>query len=134
RCGFVLGAADLIEAMTTVIDPYAVSIAVADIAEQALSEAGIRAMRARVVTTKENRALLVEGLQKLPQVEKVFEASANFALVRFKDADKIMAGLARSDIYIRDQQHMPGLKNCLRISVGTKTEIEAVLKAIEGII
>lgn len=133
RCGFVLGNPEAVASMGTVIDPYPVPVPVEDIALQALSATGVAAMRERAAKMRANCEVLVRGLSELPQVDRVFEANANFALARFKDARAVFARLAQDDIYVRDQRHMPGLANCLRISVGTRSDIARVLASIAAV-
>ena len=112
------------------LPPYAVPSPVADIAEQALSDAEVKNMKARVAQLMENRCYLVDALQTCSRVEAVFGTEANFVLVRFKDANALFDALRDRSIFIRNQSSQVTLDGCLRISVGTRAECERVIEAI----
>ena len=130
RCGFVLGNKPLIDVLTKTLPPYAVPSPVADIAEQALSDAEVKNMKARVAQLMENRCYLVDALQTCSRVEAVYGTEANFVLVRFKDANALFDALRDRSIFIRNQSSQVTLDGCLRISVGTRAECERVIEAI----
>ena len=133
RCGFVLGNKPLIDVLTKTLAPYAVPSPVADIAEQALSDAEVKNMQVRVAQLKENRCYLVDALQTCSRVEAVFGTEANFVLVRFKDANALFDALKARSIFIRNQSSQVTLEGCLRISVGTRAECESVIEAIRAL-
>ena len=72
RCGFTLANAELINVLLKVIAPYPVPVPVADIAVQALSEAGLARAKFQVLDLNANRAYLQVGLQMIDGVQ-VFE-------------------------------------------------------------
>ena len=58
----------------------------------------------------------------------VFPSQANFFLVRVPDADRTFESLKQQGVLVRNLH--PGLKNCLRINVGTPDENRILLKAL----
>ncbi|WP_340621223.1 histidinol-phosphate transaminase [Xenorhabdus siamensis] len=130
RCGFTLASADIIALMLKVIAPYPLATPVADIAAQALTATGIRAMQNRVEEIIANRAYLQAALDELILVEKVFPSETNYILVRFTNAELVFRALWDQGIILRDQQKQPGLENCLRITVGDRSECERLVNAI----
>ncbi len=80
------------------------------------------------------RERLFAELQKLPGV-KAFPSKANFVLTRFPDAAAVFEGLKARGILVRNLSPMhPLMANTLRISVGTPTEMQALLTALKEIL
>lgn len=69
RCGFTLANEDLINVLLKVIAPYPVPVPVAEIAAQALSEAGLARAKFQVLDLNANRAYLQVGLSMIPGLE-----------------------------------------------------------------
>ena len=126
RCGFVVANPDLIACLHKTIAPYPVPTPVADIAVQALSPAGIAQMQARVAET------LAAALARPPQVRPVHDSAANYLLVAFHDGEAVFRHLADAGIILRDQHHVPGLANHIRITIGSADENAAVLQALDN--
>ncbi|MGQ0287080.1 histidinol-phosphate transaminase [Pasteurellaceae bacterium 22721_9_1] len=133
RCGFTLANPALINVLQKVIAPYPLPVPVADIATQALQSAGIEAMQQRVEEILQNRTALIEQLEVLPIVEKVYRSDGNYILVKFKDGEKVFNTLWEQGIILRNQHKALGLANCIRITIGSKSEMEKTLQAIKAI-
>ncbi len=133
RCGFTLANAPVIELLLKVIAPYPLSTPVADIAAQALNDAGIAIMRERVAEVAENRAWLMAALAPLPCVERVFDSASNYLLVRFTATSNVFKTLWDQGIILRDQNKQPGLSGCLRITIGSRDECQQVIAALRAL-
>ncbi|OKP04773.1 histidinol-phosphate transaminase [Xenorhabdus eapokensis] len=133
RCGFTLASADIIALMLKVIAPYPLATPVADIAAQALTEAGIATMRNRVAEITNNRAYLQQALSQLALVDTVFPSETNYILVKFTNAELVFKTLWEQGIILRDQRKQPGLANCLRITIGNRNECEQLVLAISAL-
>jgi histidinol-phosphate aminotransferase len=133
RCGFTLAQASVIEMLSKVIAPYPVPDPVAQIAIQALSAEGLAVMSERVATLNHNRQILISALQQLDCVTEIFPATGNFVLVRFLDSAKVFAAFARDGIIMRDFANKPRLENCIRITIGSKAEMEATLATLNSL-
>ncbi|WED22740.1 histidinol-phosphate transaminase [Vibrio sp. JC009] len=126
RCGFTLANEELINVLLKVIAPYPVPVPVADIATQALSEAGLARAKEQVATLCENRAYLEEGLSKLEGVT-VFKGWGNYLLVKFPQGDKLFKAAWDEGIILRNSP----IDDCVRISIGSREECERTLAFIE---
>ena len=133
RCGFTLAHADVIAMMAKVIDPYPIPDPVAQIARQALAHGGIDLMRERVTKCLELRNSLKGNLLKLSCVKKVFESHANFLLVEFEDGPKVFEHMLQKGIILRSFETKPGLKNTIRITVGTPEELDEVMRVLTAL-
>ncbi len=76
------------------------------------------------------RERLAAGLAAIEGVQ-VWPSCANFVLVRLPGASRVRARLRDEySILVRDFSYAPGLNDCLRITVGTRDENEALLDAV----
>lgn len=133
RCGFTLANPELIAVLQKVIAPYPLPTPVSDIAAQALQPQGLAQMRQRVNSVLTDRAWLIAQLNAIEIVEKVFESESNYVLVKFQDGEKVFKALWEKGIILRDQHKALGLQNCIRISIGTREELEKTLEAIKAV-
>jgi histidinol-phosphate aminotransferase len=63
---------------------------------------------------------------------KVYPSSTNFVLVRVEDAAAVQTALLARGVLVRRQDHTPAMKGCLRITVGSAAENDALLAAAKG--
>ena len=133
RCGFTVAQESVIEMLAKVIAPYPVPAPVAQIATQALSDSGLAVMKERVKTLNNNRLQLQNALQEIDCVTEIFPATGNYVLVRFKDSAKVFSAFADDGIIMRDFASKPRLDNCIRITIGSKAEMQATLTTLNSL-
>lgn len=133
RCGFALANPEVIQLLLKVIAPYPLSLPVADIAEQALSAAGLALMRERVATITDTRRALAQALSECDCVLEVYPSESNYLLARFAPESQAFKALWDQGIILRNQSSQPGLEDCLRITIGTTTECERVISALRAL-
>jgi histidinol-phosphate aminotransferase len=133
RCGFTLANNEIITLLSKVIAPYPISAPVAEIASNSLQKTGLEQMSIRVQETLLLRAKLSQWLNEQPWCEQVFNSDANFILFRTSLKDELFNTLKAQGILIRDQSQQQQLTNCLRISIGSKREIELVKQVLSNI-
>jgi histidinol-phosphate/aromatic aminotransferase/cobyric acid decarboxylase-like protein len=63
-------------------------------------------------------------------VDKVWPTDANFVLIDCHDADRFMANGIAAGLIVRDLRGNATLPRSLRISVGTREENDALLRAV----
>jgi histidinol-phosphate aminotransferase len=93
--------------------------------------AGIEEYRKQVSRIRNERKRLSEQLSGIKIVEKVFPSDANFLLIRVKDATKIYNILVENNIIVRNRNSV--IDNCLRITVGKKSENDQLINALKAI-
>lgn len=86
-------------------------------------------MAALVERIRGERARLSAGLAAAQPRWTVYPSAANYLLVRTPDARAAFDHLLARGLLVRRQDHYPGLEGCLRISVGTAAENDALLAA-----
>lgn len=77
-----------------------------------------------------DRERLMEAFAELPCCLQVYPTDANFFLARVTDANGIYAHLVEQGIIVRNRSHITLCDNCLRITVGTSEENDALLEAL----
>lgn len=133
RCGFVLAKKEIINILNKVISPYPISTPVADIALQSLEPNYIELMKNRVLDLNSNRIFLSNELKQMSCVKKVFDSSANYILVQFFAFEKIFKTLWDNGIILRNQNSKIHLKQCIRISIGTRLECLRLIEELRDI-
>jgi histidinol-phosphate aminotransferase len=73
---------------------------------------------------------MVDAFKLLPICKQVYPTDANFFLARMTDAISIYNYLVDKGIIVRNRTRVQLCQNCLRITIGTKTENNELLSAL----
>jgi histidinol-phosphate aminotransferase len=130
RCGFTLANEQIIHTLLKVIAPYPMPEPVAQIAAQALSQAGLMTMARQVMLIKTEKDKLKQALISYSSIQLVGDDKANFILFRCAEKQALMDFLVSHKMYIRDQSKQRNLQNCLRITVGSAEQNTQLLTLI----
>lgn len=130
RVGMAFAAPPICEVLSRLKPPYNVSGISQSIACETLATTGV--MRSHVAAIVCERERVVGRLRELPVVDRVFASDANFVLARFRAAHLLFEYLRREGVIVRDRSSMPGCENCLRLTIGTRTENDRLLSCIES--
>jgi histidinol-phosphate aminotransferase len=87
--------------------------------------------KSQVIRIKKERVRLSATLSKMKTIEKVYPSDANFLLVKVENADYIYNTLVNKNIIIRNRSKV--IDNCLRITVGKKSENDKLINALKSI-
>lgn len=132
RCGYVIAAPDVIDALAAVRQIYSVNVltqAAALVAVERREEFASVTEQIRV-----ERARLFEALARIEGV-RVWPSEGNFVLVRTPCASRVRERLRDEySILVRDFSYAPGLSDCLRVTVGTPEENSAVIDALAALV
>ena len=129
RVGYMIAAPEVTRMINKTFMPYhmnVLSLVTADIVYQMRDE-----FIPRIRATVEERRRMFERLKNVPRIE-VFPSETNFILMRFEKAAELNERLEELNIGVRHfSPDAPGLKNCLRISIGTAAENDTVFAEIK---
>lgn len=129
RLGYLCGAAALIDEIEKVRPPYNVSALNAEVALFALEHTDTYAHQAAIVRNERSR--LQHALRELHGV-RPFPSEANMILVRVPDAARTFEGMRSRGVLVKNVSPLhPLLANCLRITVGTPGENDAMLRVLK---
>lgn len=74
------------------------------------------------------RTRLIEELQKIKPVQRIYPSDSNFILVEMKNADHTYDFLIKNKVIIRNRSKI--IKECLRITVGNSDENDRFIQVI----
>lgn len=131
RLGLAYASEDIIGLMNKVKYPYNVNNLTLEKAAEVLSD--ITKIHQNVVLIREARTSLMQAFAQLPICQQVYPSDANFFLARVTDANDIYNYLVEQGIIVRNRTNVHLCHNCLRITVGTKSENQQLLKALRSL-
>ncbi len=131
RLGICMASKEIIAVLNKIKPPYNVN--------------GLTQLKAleRVLATKtvadevkhilyEREQLIIE-LRQISFIETIYPTDANFVLVKVDDADKRYQQLLKKGIVIRNRSTQPLCENTLRLTIGTASENEKLIKTLNEI-
>lgn len=129
RLGYAVGDPGWMHELEKLRPPYNVNALTQAVAPVILAEESLLAAQARDICAERER--LATALATLPRV-RLWPTHTNFVLARFADANRTFDGLHHAGILVKNLHGThPSLANCLRITVGTRAENDALLQALQ---
>jgi histidinol-phosphate aminotransferase len=132
RIGVVIGDADLIAVLQRCQAPYPVPTPCADLALEGLSDDALAQTRERIALVRSERARLHASLERTAGVRRVYASQGNYLLARFDDAETAFRALLSAGVVVRDQRAAPQLGDALRITIGSPTQNDRVIAALNA--
>lgn len=134
RLGYLLGPKWLVSALETVVLPYHL-----DSMKQAAGIAALDhgdAMDRRVARIVEERGRMLVAMAELPVT--TWDSGANFFLFRPEvstgiDGEQLWQSLVERSVLVRNCASWPRLEGCLRATIGTPEENDALLAALRDV-
>ncbi len=120
RLGYAVAHPAAIQYFLKVKAPYNLSACTQAEGLEALAAA--EECRREIKLIRCERGRVAEALRNLPGIEAVYPSQANFILFRCEGAAEICRSLLDEGIVVRDRSGLPGLENCIRVSIGTPDE------------
>jgi len=128
RCGAVIGQQPVIRMLNAVQSPYALATPVVEYVEDALQDERLTQAEAAVEGIVAERERLIAATAKYDFVQRIWPSAGNFFLVQVADAQRVMQHCAKRRILLR---YFGGdLADCVRISVGSVAENDALLRTL----
>ena len=128
RLGMAFASQDIIALFNKVKYPYNINLLTQRQALEALADPFQIDKWVRMLKLERDR--MIEAFQLLPICEKVYPTEANFFLAKMTDAQGIYNYLVDKGIIVRNRTRIQLCKDCLRITVGTKTENNELIAAL----
>lgn len=76
------------------------------------------------------RSRLMQAFMELPICEKIYKTDANFFLAKVTDANAIYNYLVDKGVIVRNRNKVQLCQNCLRITIGNRTENNELIGAL----
>ncbi|WP_185865180.1 histidinol-phosphate transaminase [Blattabacterium cuenoti] len=129
RIGIGIASREIIYWMNKVKNPYNISSLSQEIAFKALENKDLFFYHIKNIITE--RDYMINILNNIPFVNKIYPSSTNFILVKFKcPSYKIYHYLIDKKIFVRDRSKITLCSNCLRITIGTHKENKYLINQI----
>lgn len=128
RLGMAFASKEIIDIFNKVKYPYNINLLTQEKALELLKDT--TDVHQWVSILLEERHRLMEAFSLLPICEKIYPTASNFFLARVTDAQKIYDYLVAEGIIVRNRNRITLCKNCLRITIGTRTENNELMGAL----
>ena len=131
RLGMAFASKDIISIFNKVKYPYNVNSLTQKQALEALKDPYEVDKWVKIIL--QERLRMIQAFKDLPICEKVYNTDANFFLAKMKDAQKTYDYLVDKGIIVRNRTRISLCGNCLRITIGTKSENQDLLAALRDL-
>ncbi|MGA9573345.1 MAG: histidinol-phosphate transaminase [Lysobacterales bacterium] len=132
RCGIVIADPAVIGLLQRVIAPYPLSAMAIDAALKAITAGSKDRQQQFVTSVRQGRADLYRFLSGFDWVRDAWQGEANFVLVRVDDGAGLVNWCASRGIRIRDFGAQPQLENCVRMTIGSPSELIDLKSALQA--
>ena len=131
RLGMAFASPEIIAIFNKIKYPYNVNRLTQEEAIKVLHKPEL--IKAWVNTLLEERTRVMDEFVKLPCCVRVFPTDANFFLAKVYEATQIYNYLVSEGIIVRNRTNVALCNDCLRITIGTKEENDALLDALRKV-
>jgi histidinol-phosphate aminotransferase len=128
RVGILYASASIIAILNKIKPPYNINVLSQEKALERIKDSDKNSLEIQSIL--ENKRELLEQLSKIKYIEKIFPSDANFVLIKVDDASKRYNQLIDFGIVIRNRTTQLLCENCLRITIGTKSENEKLINTL----
>lgn len=132
RCGMAFASEEIIAFLNKVKYPYNLNLLTQEAVYKQVEN--VEQKNEWVKALLMERKSLIDALQALPLVKKIYQTDANFVLVKVDDANKIYKQLVDKGIIVRNRNTVTLCEGCLRITVGTPSENKQLLTALQQMV
>lgn len=130
RVGLAYASEEIIKFYNKVKPPYNISQLNQNVIINALNNKNINLVSENIKLILEEKKRLIENLEKLYLVKKIYPSDANFILIEVENADLIYRKLVAENVIVRNRDSV--IKNCLRITVGSPEENLKLIQALQN--
>ena len=131
RLGYIISNENVIQNLSKIVLPYQVNGISIVAGSAALDDQDFLNHYVNLVSG--NRSYLQEELENIGV--KTYPSEANFIIANFGEkTDIVFEKLHEKGILVNNVSHLPLLNNCLRIAIGTKNQMDALISEIRQVI
>jgi len=131
RLGICYASQEIISVLNKIKPPYNINTLTQEkVLDKILDLTKIESELHLLSTSKD---ILYKELVQLNYVEKIYQSDANFILIKVDDATKRYNQLLKKGIVVRNRSKQALCENTLRITIGTNTEINQLIKTLKSL-
>lgn len=128
RLGMAFAQKAIVDVFNKVKYPYNVNMLTQKQAFEALKDPFEVDKWVKIILLERSR--MIEAFNLLPSCKKVYPTDANFFLALFDDAQAVYDYLKEKGIIVRNRTRVTLCEDCLRITIGSKSENNELLAAL----
>lgn len=128
RLGMAFAQKDIVDIFNKVKYPYNVNMLTQKQASEALKEPYEVDKWVKIILLERDR--MIDAFGFLPCCKKIYPTNANFFLAKFDNAQAVYDYLKAKGIIVRNRTRVTLCKDCLRITIGSKSENNELLSAL----
>ncbi len=132
RFGYLIASKENVQFINRIRNPKNISTITQTAAIAALED--VEYMRNYVREVSAGKEYFISEMAQNPHI-KVYNSYGNFVLMQFESYEKkmdLLRFLASRNIFVRDTMQSPIVRNCFRITCGTKQQMEQVIANIKS--
>lgn len=129
RIGMAFASEKIISYLNKIKPPYNIGTVTQNLAESLLKDSAKAIKEIDII--KSERQRIFQVLADMKVVKKIYPSDANFFLIQFENALKVLKYLQGQDIIVRDRSKLPGCEECLRVTIGTPEENDRLLQVLK---
>lgn len=131
RLGICFASSEIIATLNKIKPPYNVNTLTQKKAIEGFRNSTL--IKTEIGCLLEERTVLFKALDDINFVTKTYVSDANFIMIRVDDANKRYQQLIDHGIVIRNRTTQPLCDNCLRLTVGTKSENKHLIETLKSL-
>ena len=131
RLGMAFANEEIVTILNRIKPPYNISGATQDLVLKAFEDRTNKKEMVKEILSQ--KKILIEHLETIEQIQKIYPSDANFILIKIEDAHDIYLQLIEKKVIVRDRSSVQLCRDCLRITVGSSLENEKLLNALKQI-
>ena len=131
RCGSVIADPEIIGLLKRVMAPYPLTAPAIESALTVTSPAALVSQQGLLEEIRNEKDTLITYLDNCSFVERIWPGEANFVLLRVDNAPALTRFCASEGVRIRDFSSQAMLENCVRITVGSLEDMQALFRALD---
>ena len=128
RLGMAFASKEIVAIYNKVKYPYNVNLLTQQQAMEMLKDPFEIDKYVKILLTERTR--LMQAFVELPICEKIYKTDANFFLAKMTDANAIYNYLVDKGVIVRNRSKIQLCQNCLRITIGNRSENNELLAAL----
>lgn len=130
RVGIAYASEKIIKFYSKTKPPYNISQLNQNAVLNALNDENIKLVQDNIKMILNEKKLLIQNLEQLELVKKIYPTDANFVLIEVENADLIYKKLVKENVIVRNRNSV--IKNCLRITVGSPEENLKLIETLQN--
>jgi len=130
RVGIAYASEEIIRFYNKTKPPYNISQPNQNAILDTLKDANIKIVQDNIRLILSEKKFLIQSLEKLNLVKKIYPSDANFILIEVENADEIYQKLVAENVIVRNRNSV--IKNCLRITVGSQQENLKLIETLQN--